>query len=117
MRPILGEELWALFVLHANNHYKERFLAAFDHDVLACVGRRDGTPCTKGFAVCLRSASAYDLLEELHYPRPQTARCDMLQQQSRLGEFYVKAFDYCIGGTARLLHSPTHTSQARRAQR
>ena len=47
LRPVLevGEQLWALFVLYANNHYKERFLAAFDHDVLspawaAAMGRR-----------------------------------------------------------------------------
>ena len=61
------------------NQYKQRFLAAFDHDVLACVGRRDGTPCPKGFAVCLRSVSAYDLLEELHLDHEQDVRvtCDM----------------------------------------
>ena len=79
MRPVLGEALWKLFVLHATNQYKQRFLAAFDHDVLACVGRRDGTPCPKGFAVCLRSVSAYDLLEELHLDHEQDVRvtCDM----------------------------------------
>ena len=79
MRPVLGEALWKLFVLHATNQYKQRFLAAFDHDVLACVGRRDGTPCPKGFAVCLRSVSAYDLLEELHLDHEQDVlvTCDM----------------------------------------
>ena len=30
MRPRLGEALWADFVAHANAHYKEAFVNAFD---------------------------------------------------------------------------------------
>ena len=68
-----------MFKIHATNQYREAFLSAFDPDTLRCVGRRDGTPCPKGFAVCLRTASAYDLLEELHLDHEQDVRvtCDM----------------------------------------
>ena len=79
MRPVLGEALWKLFVRHATNQYKIKFLSVFDAATVGCVGKRDGTPCPKHFKVDLQSPSAYDLLEELHLDHEQDVRvtCDM----------------------------------------
>jgi hypothetical protein len=79
LRPVLGEELWKAFVLHANNQYKSSFISVFAAKTLSCVGKRNGSPCPKSFCVDLTSPTAFDLLERLHLDHEQDVRitCDM----------------------------------------
>ena len=41
MRARLGDAAWNDFVSHANMHYKDTYVRAFDADVLRCVGTID----------------------------------------------------------------------------
>jgi len=82
MRASLGERCLAAFTRHADRHYKPQFIAAFEPDLLPCVGGRDGEPCPHKFVVDLTSTCAYRDLECLHMDHEQDVRvtCDMWQR-------------------------------------
>ena len=76
MRPVLGDALWATFVVHANTRYKPAFLAAFQEPVLRCVGK-PRQECS--FSVNLRAPDAVAKLGCLHVDHEQDVQvtCDM----------------------------------------
>ena len=76
MRPVLGDALWAAFVVHANARYKPAFLAGFQAPVLRCVGK-PGQECD--FAVDLFAPDAAAKLGCLHVDHEQDVQvtCDM----------------------------------------
>ena len=71
MRARLGDAAWNDFVSHANEHYKDTYVSAFDADVLRCVGTIDGKPCPHAFKVDLADPKAKDKLEFLHLDHEQ----------------------------------------------
>ena len=76
MRPVLGEALWAAFVVHANARYKPAFLAGFQAPELRCVGK-PGQECD--FAADLFAPDAAAKLGCLHVDHEQDVQitCDM----------------------------------------
>jgi hypothetical protein len=68
MRAHLGNVRWRAFVAHANKHYKERFVRAFEPSsgVIACAGPIDGGPCPNAFVVRLDDPSASELMQSMH---------------------------------------------------
>ena len=77
MRERLGDAAWNAFVAHANEHYKDTYVRAFDADVLRCVGTVDGKPCPHAFEVDLAAKEAKAKLEFLHldHERPVHLTC------------------------------------------
>lgn len=77
MRARLGEEAWSDFVCHANRHYKDTYVSAFQERTLRCVGSLGGGACPHGFEVDLTASDAKDKLECLHldHERPVHATC------------------------------------------
>ena len=69
---------------HANTHYKDAYVRAFEERVLPCVGPAAGGPCPHCYKVDMEAAGAGDSLKSLDLDHEQPVHRTCAQWSTKL---------------------------------